>query len=163
MSSGTGAVTGSPKVYYIIPSLFPIGSSLYIIYIPSLRPPNQGLVVIFCYSQKQEEEELKLCTIVQNTKLGKEGKNKKRKKICRSYLSLALYTSLVLYSKFWTSCLRPKYQVPKTKVSKVQTVTASGISGSCTICIGTLIAEVTILGVYSQILVFIKAEFQANF
>jgi hypothetical protein len=51
---------------------------------------------------------------IQNTKLEKKGKKRKRKKICRSYLSLALHTSLVLYSKFWTSCLRPKY--PKSEL-----------------------------------------------
>jgi hypothetical protein len=55
---------------------------------------------------------------IQNTKLGKEGKKRKGKKICRSYLSLALHASLVSYSKFWASCLRPKCQVPE-----VQTMT----------------------------------------
>jgi hypothetical protein len=58
-----------------------------------------------CHGQKQEEEELKLCAIIQNTKLGKEGKKRKGKTICRSYLSLALHASLMSYSEFWTSCL----------------------------------------------------------
>jgi hypothetical protein len=49
---------------------------------------------------------------IQNTKLGKE---EKRKKICGSYLSLALHASLASYSEFWTSCLRPKCQVPKVR------------------------------------------------
>jgi hypothetical protein len=74
----------------------------------------------WCHGQKQEEEELKLCTIIQNTKLGKEGKKRKGKRICGSYLSLALHVSLVSYSEFWTSCLRPKCQVPKTKVPKTK-------------------------------------------
>jgi hypothetical protein len=58
----------------------------------------------------------------QNTKLEKEERKKKRKKkrkkVCTSYLSLALQTSLALYSKFRTSCLRLNTKVPKTKVPK---------------------------------------------
>jgi hypothetical protein len=56
-----------------------------------------------------------ICANIQNTKLGKEGKKRKGKKICRSYLSLALHASLVSYSEFWASCLRPKCQVPKVR------------------------------------------------
>jgi hypothetical protein len=49
-----------------------------------------------------------ICANIQNTKLRKEGKKRKGKRICGSYLSLALHASLASYSEFWASCLRPK-------------------------------------------------------
>jgi hypothetical protein len=38
-------IPGSTKIYHVIPSPFPIGGSLCMTRIPSLRPPIQGVVV----------------------------------------------------------------------------------------------------------------------
>jgi pimeloyl-ACP methyl ester carboxylesterase len=56
------------------------------------------------------------CSPIQNTKLKRKEK-KERKKVWRSYLSLALHASLASYSEFRSICLRPSTKVPK--VAKV--------------------------------------------
>jgi hypothetical protein len=66
---------------------------------------NQSIPIVTARNKRRKNS---VVPTIQNTKLGKKEKKRKGKKICRSYLSLALYASLASYSKFQKSCFRPE-------------------------------------------------------
>jgi hypothetical protein len=96
-----------------------IGSKVRQLASEANKGKTQNYISVACDSSGRHCENVRMCdgtdtrglgysSSCYNTRILSEGKKRKGKKICGSYLSLALHASLASYSEFRTSCLRPK-------------------------------------------------------